>query len=78
MKALALLSLAALLASPISGVANSQTEGQKQKIVLGQVGLSFYAVVGGVVQELLDAVKPLPDESQRLILGATARAFYDL
>jgi len=54
MKALALLSLAALLASPISGVANSQTEGQKQKIVLGQVGLSFYAVVGGVVQELLE------------------------
>ena len=49
----ALLSLVALLTSPIS-VAQSQTEDQKQKIVLGQVGLSFYAVVGGVVQELLE------------------------
>ena len=36
------------------------------------------AKIPGVVQELLDAVKPLPDESQRLILGATARAFYAL
>jgi predicted TIM-barrel fold metal-dependent hydrolase len=36
------------------------------------------AKIPGVVQELLDAVKPLPDESQRLIVGATARAFYDL
>ena len=36
------------------------------------------AKIPGVVAELLDAVKPLPDESQRLILGATARAFYDL
>ena len=50
----ALLSLVALLASPMSVVAQPQTEGQKQKIVLGQVGLSFYAVVGGVVQELLE------------------------
>ena len=54
MKALfALLSLVALLASPLVE-ARSQTEAQKQKIVLGQVGLSFYAVVGGVVQELLE------------------------
>jgi len=36
------------------------------------------AKIPGVVDELLDAVKPLPDESQRLILGATARAFYNL
>ena len=36
------------------------------------------AKIPGVVEELLDAVKPLPDESQRLILGATARAFYNL
>ena len=36
------------------------------------------AKIPGVVQELLDAVKPLPDASQRLIVGATARAFYDL
>ena len=55
MKALfALLSLVALLPSPISVVAQPQTEGQKQKIVLGQVGISFYAVVGGVVRELLE------------------------
>jgi hypothetical protein len=35
------------------------------------------AKIPGVVAELLDAVKPLPEESQRLIVGATARAFYD-
>jgi predicted TIM-barrel fold metal-dependent hydrolase len=36
------------------------------------------AKIPGVVQELLDAVKPLPEASKRLILGATARAFYNL
>jgi glycine betaine/proline transport system substrate-binding protein len=34
--------------------AQTPTEDQKPKITLGQVGLSFYAVVGGVVQELLE------------------------
>jgi predicted TIM-barrel fold metal-dependent hydrolase len=36
------------------------------------------AKIPGVVPELLEAVESLPDESQRLILGATARAFYKL
>jgi predicted TIM-barrel fold metal-dependent hydrolase len=36
------------------------------------------AKIPGVVQELMDAVKPLPEESQRQIVGATARAFYKL
>jgi predicted TIM-barrel fold metal-dependent hydrolase len=36
------------------------------------------AKIPGVVPELLEAVEPLPPESQRLILGATARAFYQL
>jgi uncharacterized protein len=36
------------------------------------------AKIPGVVPELLEAVDPLPAESQRLILGATARAFYKL
>ena len=38
-----------------SAVAQSEPKGSEQpRIVLGQVGLSFYAVVGGVVQELLE------------------------
>jgi predicted TIM-barrel fold metal-dependent hydrolase len=36
------------------------------------------AKIPGVVPELLEAVETLPEESQRLILGATARAFYKL
>jgi predicted TIM-barrel fold metal-dependent hydrolase len=36
------------------------------------------AKIPGVVAELFDAVKPLPAESQRLVVGATARAFYKL
>jgi predicted TIM-barrel fold metal-dependent hydrolase len=36
------------------------------------------AKIPGVVPELLEAVDALPAESQRLILGATARAFYQL
>jgi predicted TIM-barrel fold metal-dependent hydrolase len=36
------------------------------------------AKIPGVVPELLDAVKTLPEDSQRLILGATARTFYKL
>ena len=36
------------------------------------------AKIPGVVPELLEAVESLPPESQRLILGATARAFYHL
>lgn len=36
------------------------------------------AKIPGVVGELRDAVKALPDESQRQIAGATARAFYQL
>ena len=36
------------------------------------------AKIPGVVAELMDAVKPLPDESQRQIVGATARTFYKL
>ena len=36
------------------------------------------AKIPGVVGELMDAVKPLPDESQRQIVGATARTFYKL
>jgi predicted TIM-barrel fold metal-dependent hydrolase len=36
------------------------------------------AKIPGVVDELWDAVKALPDESQRQIVGASARAFYKL
>ena len=36
------------------------------------------AKIPGVVDELMDAVKPLPEESQRQIVGATARTFYKL
>ena len=36
------------------------------------------AKIPGVVDELMDAVKPLPEESQRQIVGATARTFYRL
>jgi uncharacterized protein len=36
------------------------------------------AKIPGVVEELFDAVKTLPDESRRLITGGTARAFYQL
>src|SRR5262245_8713536 len=50
----AFLSLMSLSVGTMSIAAQTPTENQKQKIVLGQVGLSFYAVVGGVVQELLE------------------------
>ena len=36
------------------------------------------AKIPGVVNELVEAVEPLPDESQRQIMGATARPFYNL
>ena len=36
------------------------------------------AKIPGVVAELMDAVKPLPEESQRQIVGASARTFYKL
>jgi predicted TIM-barrel fold metal-dependent hydrolase len=36
------------------------------------------AKIPGVVDELMDAVKPLPEEAQRQIVGATARTFYKL
>jgi predicted TIM-barrel fold metal-dependent hydrolase len=36
------------------------------------------AKIPGVVEELFDAVKSLPDESRRQIVGGTARAFYQL
>jgi predicted TIM-barrel fold metal-dependent hydrolase len=36
------------------------------------------AKIPGVVEELMEAVKSLPDESQRQIVGATARSFYRL
>ncbi len=36
------------------------------------------AKIPGVVKELIEAVTPLPAESQRLIVGATARQFYKL
>ena len=36
------------------------------------------AKIPGVVKELKDAVKPLPEESQRQIMGASARRFYKL
>jgi len=36
------------------------------------------AKIPGVVEELFDAVKALPDESRRQIVGETARAFYQL
>jgi predicted TIM-barrel fold metal-dependent hydrolase len=36
------------------------------------------AKIPGVVEELMEAVKSLPDESQRQIVGGTARAFYKL
>jgi glycine betaine/proline transport system substrate-binding protein len=49
----AFLSLISLLVGTMSVAAQTPTEDQKQKIILGQVDLSFYAVVGGVVQELL-------------------------
>jgi glycine betaine/proline transport system substrate-binding protein len=55
MKALfAFLSLISLLVGTMSMAAQTPTKDQKQKIILGQVDLSFYAVVGGVVQELLE------------------------
>jgi len=51
---LAFLALISLSLCTMSAVAQTPTEKEKQKITLGQVGLSFYAVVGGVVQELLE------------------------
>lgn len=50
----ALLSLISLSVGTMSVAAQTPTADQKQRIALGQVGLSFYAVVGGVVQELLE------------------------
>lgn len=43
--------LTALILATLAFAARGQS---KQSIVLGQVGLSFYAVVGGVVQEVLE------------------------
>lgn len=50
----AFLSLIGLLLGTVSASAQASAEDRKQTITLGQVGLSFYAVVGGVVQELLE------------------------
>jgi glycine betaine/proline transport system substrate-binding protein len=50
----AFLSLISLLVGPTSVAAPTPAVEQKQRIMLGQVDLSFYAVVGGVVQELLE------------------------
>jgi glycine betaine/proline transport system substrate-binding protein len=50
----AFLLLISLLVGTMPVAAQTPTENQKQKIILGQVNLSFYAVVGGVVQELLE------------------------
>ncbi len=50
----AFLSLISLLVGTISVAAQTPTEDQKQEIILGQVDLSFYAVVGGIGQELLE------------------------
>src|SRR5262245_38901580 len=50
----AFLSLISLSLGAMSAAAQTPTDDQKQKITLGQVSLSFYAVVGGVVQELLE------------------------
>ena len=36
------------------------------------------AKIPGVVKELEEAVAALPDDAQRLVVGATARRFYDL
>ena len=36
------------------------------------------AKIPGVVKELEEAVSSLPEESRRLVMGATARRFYDL
>lgn len=51
---LTFLTFISLSVGTMSVAAQTATESQKQKITLGQVGLSFYAVVGGVVQELLE------------------------
>jgi glycine betaine/proline transport system substrate-binding protein len=49
----ALLSLISLSLGTMSVAGQTPTKDQKPTITLGQVNLSFYAVVGGVVQELL-------------------------
>ena len=50
----AFLLLISLLVGTTSVAGQTPTDSQKQKIILGQVGLSFYAVVGGIVRELLE------------------------
>lgn len=52
---LACLAVVVSLAAALPAAAQTDPQGPtKTSIVLGQVGLSFYAVVGGVVQELLE------------------------
>ncbi|MEO0868553.1 MAG: glycine betaine ABC transporter substrate-binding protein [Cyanobacteria bacterium J06642_11] len=48
------MSAAAIALSTLSFVANPAYTAETTTIELGQVGLSFYAVTGGVVQELLE------------------------
>ena len=43
-----------LALAPLLSIVTGASAEDKPPIVLGQVGLSFYAVVGGVVQELLE------------------------
>ncbi len=52
---LACLAVVVVLAGALPAAAQTGPKGaENSPIVLGQVGLSFYAVVGGVVQELLE------------------------
>jgi hypothetical protein len=53
-------------------------QGSAEKILWATDHLHPDAKNPGVVEELMEAVKPLPDESQRQIVGATARSFYKL
>lgn len=48
------LAAAAVIAGAIPAVSMSHSSNADRTVVLGQVGLSFYAVVGGAVQELLE------------------------
>jgi glycine betaine/proline transport system substrate-binding protein len=54
MKYFVVLLLATLVGCTTPPADQPQPETDRQRIILGQVGLSFYAVVGGVVQELLE------------------------
>src|SRR5215467_6690794 len=54
MQPLAFLLLISLLIGTTPVAAQTPAGNQKPKIILGQVNLSFYAVVGGVVQGLLE------------------------